>query len=155
MSSHPGSTLKSAVELALFLKKNHIRPEQVQDFYPTPATVSTCMFYTGLDPYTMQEVYVPRTPEEKAMQRALLQYFRPQNREIVVRALIKAHRTDLIGSGENCLIPLDPKTRKLLEELAPKREKQRRISRYNTKAPRRGAGRNAAGKSPSYKRGKR
>lgn len=104
MSSHPGSTLQDAIELALFLKKEKIRPEQVQDFYPTPGTISTCMFYTGLDPYTMEPVYVPRTPEEKAMQRALLQYFNPKNRELVLRALRKAGRGDLIGSGPNCLI---------------------------------------------------
>lgn len=104
MSSHPGSTLKDAIELALFLKKEHIRPEQVQDFYPTPGTVSTCMFYTGIDPYTMQEVYVPKTPNEKAMQRALLQYFNPKNKEIVTKALIMAGRQDLIGTGKNCLI---------------------------------------------------
>lgn len=78
MSSHPGSTLKDAVELALFLKREKIRPEQVQDFYPTPGTVSTCMFYTGIDPMTMEKVYVPKTPKEKAMQRALLQYFNPK-----------------------------------------------------------------------------
>ncbi len=97
MSSHPGSTLKEAVELSLFLRDNKIRPEQVQDFYPTPGTISTCMFHTGIDPYTMEKVYVPKTPEEKAMQRALLQYFKPQNREIVRKALIKAGRRDLIG----------------------------------------------------------
>ena len=105
MSSHPGSTLKDAVELALFLKENHIHPEQVQDFYPTPGTVSTCMFYTGLNPYTMKPVFVPKTPEEKAMQRALLQYFLPKNRELVLRALRKAGRADLIGSGPDCLVP--------------------------------------------------
>lgn len=104
MSSHPGSTLKEAVELALFLKKQHIRPQQVQDFYPTPGTVSTCMFYTGLDPYTMEPVYVPKTAEEKKMQRALLQYFKPENREWVIKALIAAKRTDLIGSGPDCLV---------------------------------------------------
>ncbi|WP_343252859.1 YgiQ family radical SAM protein [Ligaoa zhengdingensis] len=107
MSSHPGSTLKDAVQLALFLKKNNIRPEQVQDFYPTPATLSTCMFYTGLDPYTMKPVYVPKTSEEKAMQRALLQYFKPENRRLVKMALLKAGRADLIGSGKECLIPAD------------------------------------------------
>lgn len=104
MSSHPGSTLKEAVELAVFLKDNKIRPEQVQDFYPTPGTISTCMFYTELDPYTMEKVYVPKTPQEKAMQRALLQYFRPQNRELVVEALKKAGRRDLIGSSPKCLV---------------------------------------------------
>lgn len=104
MSSHPGSTLKEAVELALFLKENKIRPEQVQDFYPTPGTISTAMFYCELDPYTMEKVYVPKTPQEKAMQRALLQYFKPQNREIVIEALKKAGRRDLIGSSPKCLV---------------------------------------------------
>ena len=104
MSSHPGSTLNDAVELSLFLKRNRLRPEQVQDFYPTPGTVSTCMFYTGLDPYTLEPVYVPRTPEEKAEQRALLQYFKPENKQIVLSALKKIKRFDLIGTGENCLV---------------------------------------------------
>ncbi len=104
MSSHPGSTLNDAIELALFLKKRSIRPEQVQDFYPTPGTISTCMFYTGLDPYTMKEVYVAVSPEEKAMQRALLQYYDPSKRSIIEKALKKAGRYDLIGNGEKCLI---------------------------------------------------
>lgn len=104
MSSHPGSTLDDAVELALFLKKRKIRPEQVQDFYPTPGTISTCMFYTGLDPYTMQDVYVAKTPKDKAMQRALLQYFNPKNRDLVVEALKRAGRTDLIGTAPKCLV---------------------------------------------------
>ena len=103
MSSHPGSTLAAAIELALFLKKQGIRPEQVQDFYPTPGTLSTCMFYTGLDPYTLEPVFVPKSPEEKAMQRALLQYFKPENRRLVLTALRKAGRLDLIGTGPNCL----------------------------------------------------
>ncbi len=107
MSSHPGSTLNEAIELALFLKKEGLRPEQVQDFYPTPGTVSTCMFYTGFDPYTMEEVYVPRTPKEKAQQRALLQYFRPENRALVLQALRAAGRTDLIGHGKGCLVAPD------------------------------------------------
>ena len=104
MSSHPGSTLKDAVELALFLKKRHIRPEQVQDFYPTPGTISTCMFYTGLDPYTMEPVYVAKSPQEKAMQRALLQYYLPQNHDLVEQALRRAGRYDLIGTGPQCLV---------------------------------------------------
>ncbi|MBQ5321500.1 MAG: YgiQ family radical SAM protein [Oscillospiraceae bacterium] len=104
MSSHPGSTINDAIELALFLKKEGLHPEQVQDFYPTPGTVSTCMFYTGLDPYTMEKVYVPKTPKEKAEQRALLQYFRPENKELVLSALRKAGRYDLIGTGKNCLV---------------------------------------------------
>ncbi len=104
MSSHPGSTLKDAVELAVFLKRNRIRPEQVQDFYPTPGTISTCMYYTELDPYTMQPVFVPKTAEQKAMQRALLQYFKPQNRDLVEKALRMAKRTDLIGFDDKCLL---------------------------------------------------
>ena len=107
MSSHPGSTLADAVELALFLKKEGLHPEQVQDLYPTPGTISTCMFYTGLDPYTEKPIFVPKTREEKAEQRALLQYFRPENRAIVLSALRKAGRSDLIGYGENCLIHPD------------------------------------------------
>lgn len=104
MSSHPGSTLKDAVELAVFLKQQGIRPEQVQDFYPTPGTLSTCMFYTGLDPYTMQPVYVAKTAAEKQQQRILLQYYKPENRAAVVKALLAAGRPDLIGRGKNCLI---------------------------------------------------
>lgn len=104
MSSHPGSTLKDAVELALFCKRENIHPKQVQDFYPTPGTISTCMFYTGIDPYTMKEVYVPKTEEEKSMQRALLQYFIPENKQKVIKALIKAGRKDLIGYYSKCLV---------------------------------------------------
>ncbi len=104
MSSHPGSELSDAIELALFLKKNHLRPQQVQDFYPTPGTISTTMFYTGIDPFTMKKIYVPKTPEEKAMQRALLQYTKPENYDLVEKALKKAGREDLIGFSENCLI---------------------------------------------------
>lgn len=96
MSSHPGSTLRDAVILAEYLYKNKVRPEQVQDFYPTPGTVSTCMFYTGLDPYTLEKVYVAKTPEEKGMQRALLQYYIPQNAQRVRKALELTHREDLI-----------------------------------------------------------
>lgn len=104
MSSHPGSTLKDAVELALFCKRENIHPKQVQDFYPTPGTISTCMFYTGIDPYTMKEVYVPKTEEEKSIQRALLQYFIPENKQKVIKALIKAGRKDLIGYDSKCLV---------------------------------------------------
>ena len=104
MSSHPGSTLADAVKLALFLKKHHMHPQQVQDFYPTPATVSTAMFYTGIDPMTMKEVYVPKSPEEKAMQRALLQFDKQENYNTVLKALQKAGREDLIGFSEDALI---------------------------------------------------
>ena len=99
MSSHPGATLKDAVELALFCKAENIHPKQVQDFYPTPGTISTAMFYTELDPYTLEPVYVPKKESDKAMQRALLQYFIPENKPLVTKALIKAGRRDLIGSG--------------------------------------------------------
>lgn len=104
MSSHPGSKLKDAVELALFCKRENIHPKQVQDFYPTPGTISTSMFYTGLDPYTLKEVYVPKSEGEKAMQRALLQYFIPENKPLVIKALIKAGRRDLIGNDKKCLV---------------------------------------------------
>lgn len=104
MSSHPGSTLNDAVELALYLKKNNISPEQVQDFYPTPGTLSTCMYYTGLDPRTMEPVYVPRSAREKAMQRALLQWRKPAKKHLVIEALHEAGRDDLIGFGKNALV---------------------------------------------------
>lgn len=104
MSSHPGSTLRDAIDLAVYLRRNNIRPEQVQDFYPTPGTLSTAMFYTGLDPRTMKRVYIPRDPHEKAMQRALLQSSRKENYALVKEALIKANRTDLIGFGGDCLL---------------------------------------------------
>ena len=104
MSSHPGSTLKEAVELAEFLRDFGYMPEQVQDFYPTPSTLSTCMYYTGVDPRTMEPVYTAVNPHEKAMQRALIQYRNPKNYDLVHEALIKANRTDLIGFDKKCLI---------------------------------------------------
>ena len=104
MSSHPGSTLKEAVELAEYLRDLGYMPEQVQDFYPTPSTISTCMYYTGLDPRTMKKVYVTNNPHEKAMQRALIQYRNPKNYDLVYEALHLAHRTDLIGFEPKCLI---------------------------------------------------
>ena len=104
MSSHPGSTLNSAIELAEYLRDTKYQPEQVQDFYPTPGTLSTTMFYTGLDPLTMEPVYVPKSKHEKAMQRALLQYRAPRNYELVHAALVEAGREDLIGFGPKCLI---------------------------------------------------
>lgn len=104
MSSHPGSTMQAAVALAEYLRDTKYTPEQVQDFYPTPGTASTCMYYTGIDPFTMENVYVPRDAHEKAMQRALMQYKHPNNYALVREALIKAGRTDLIGYDKNCLI---------------------------------------------------
>ncbi|MCL1964827.1 MAG: YgiQ family radical SAM protein, partial [Firmicutes bacterium] len=108
MSGHPGSDLPAAVELAEYLRDTRQQPEQVQDFYPTPGTLSTCMFYTGLDPRTMRPVHVPVLPREKALQRALLQYRRPQNRALVREALSLAGRDDLIGFGKKCLVPPAP-----------------------------------------------
>ncbi|MFR8244884.1 MAG: YgiQ family radical SAM protein [Mediterraneibacter faecis] len=104
MSSHPGSTLKEAVELAEYCRDLGYMPEQVLDFYPTPSTLSTCMYYTGVDPRTMQKVYVPKSPHEKAMQRALIQYRNPELYDLVIEALHKAGRSDLIGFGPKCLV---------------------------------------------------
>ena len=110
MSSHPGSTMKEAVELAEYLRDLGYMPEQVQDFYPTPSTISTCMYYTGVDPRTMEKVYVPVNPHEKAMQRALIQYRNPKNYDLVMEALKKAGRMDLVGYDRHCLIrPRQPK----------------------------------------------
>ncbi len=116
MSSHPASTLNDAIELALYMKKHNIHPEQVQDFYPTPFTKSTCMFYTGIDPNTMEKVYVPKTFEEKQMQRALLQYDKKENRRLVEKALKLAGRLDLIGYGSGCLIRPDTNTKDKIQE---------------------------------------
>lgn len=104
MSSHPGSDLNSAIELAEYLRDIHHQPEQVQDFYPTPGTLSTAMYYTGLDPRDMSPVYVAKTPKEKAMQRALMQYRNPKNYHLVYEALIQAKRQDLIGFDKKSLI---------------------------------------------------
>ena len=112
ISSHPGSTMKEAVELAEAVRDMGYMPEQVQDFYPTPSTMSTCMFYTGVDPRNMQPIYVPRDPHEKAMQRALIQYRKPENWQLVHEALLRAGRQDLIGFEPRCLIrPYPPKAR--------------------------------------------
>ena len=104
MSSHPGCDLEDAVELAEYIRDMGFIPEQAQDFYPTPSTLSTCMYYTGLDPRTMDPVYVPKSPHEKAMQRALIQYRNPENYELVCEALRRTHREDLIGFGPKCLV---------------------------------------------------
>ena len=129
MSSHPGCTLNDAVALAEYLNRHHRQPEQVQDFYPTPGTVSTCMYYTGIDPRTMKEVYVARSFGEKAMQRALLQWKRPEKRQAVIAALKAAGRTDLIGFGPECLIRPDYSPRKKApakkaEEVVPEKPKK-------------------------------
>ncbi len=134
MSSHPGSTLSDAVKLAEYIKRWNYNPEQVQDFYPTPGTASTVMFYTGLDPFTMKEVYVPKTPEEKRMQRALLQCADPKNADLVRIALKKAKREDLIGYDKKCLIKPSYKDR---VEQAKKQNTAR-----NKNQSRRGNGRN-------------
>lgn len=120
MSSHPGSTLKSAIELAEYLKSVNHYPEQVQDFYPTPGTLSTCMYYTELDPRTMKPVYVPKSKLEKAMQRALLQYKNPRNYDLVKRALVLAGREDLIGFGSKCLIR--PKNKRKTKDISKKKK---------------------------------
>ena len=121
MSSHPGSTLKEAVQLAEYCRDLGYMPEQVQDFYPTPSTISTCMYYTGVDPHTMKPVYVPKNPHEKALQRALIQYRNPDNYDLVLEALKKAGRMDLVGFGPKCLI----RPRRLKkEQAAPPKERK-------------------------------
>ena len=134
MSSHPGSTLSDAVKLAEFIKRWNYNPEQVQDFYPTPGTASTVMFYTGLDPFTMKEVYVPKTTEEKRMQRALLQCADPKNADLVRTALRKCHREDLIGFDKKCLVKPSYKDR-------VEQAKKQNASRNNKNQARRGNGR--------------
>ena len=126
MSSHPGSTLKEAVILAEYLRDLGYMPEQVQDFYPTPSTISTCMYYTGFDPRTMEKVYVPINPHEKAMQRALIQYRNPANYELVLEALKKADRMDLVGFDKKCLIRPKEAAKKIQEQRNKnkKREKE-------------------------------
>ncbi|MBQ1716781.1 MAG: YgiQ family radical SAM protein [Ruminococcus sp.] len=135
MSSHPGATLKDAVELALFCKAENIHPKQVQDFYPTPGTISTAMFYTELDPYPLEPVYVPKKESDKAMQRALLQYFIPENKPLVTKALIKAGRRDLIGSGKKCLVtPMAGMTDGgYPKNTAPAKKTKKNYSRYSRK----------------------
>ena len=149
ISSHPGSTLKDAVNLAVFLKKHRIRPEQVQDFYPTPGSVSTCMFYTGLDPYTLKEVFVPRSQEDKWLQRSLLQYYKPENRRAVLTALQRTGRMDLVGSGPNCLIPPD---RRAPDRAAAEKAAGRQAP---GRAKGRGEGRGKRSARPAGKRGSR
>ena len=140
MSSHPGCTLSDAVELACYLNRRRSQPEQVQDFYPTPGTLSTCMYYTGLDPRTMASIYVARDPEEKRLQRALLQWRRPENRRAVLAALKAAGREDLIGFGQDCLVRPDPGAKS-----------PRAADRKPPKAPENPAKRPAA--KPEYKAG--
>lgn len=146
MSSHPGSTLGDAVQLAEWLNKTGTQPEQVQDFYPTPGTLSTCMYYTGLDPRTMTPVFVPRTPQEKALQRALLQWKRPEKRRLVLEALHKANREDLIGYGKGCLIrPAKPQA----ESAGGKRSAPKEKEKHRKPAPKHGQRPSRVGKSPS------
>ena len=180
--SHPGSTLKDAVYLAEYLYKNHMRPEQVQDFYPTPGTVSTCMYYTGLDPYTLKPVFVEKTPEGKALQRALLQYYEPRNANRVVEALEKVHREDLIpllvpGAGRRAVqrqkrgaepqVTIHPDGRYTVQHGAPagngrtapapgtpRRPAGNARFAPNGTAPRRPAGGKAAGGAKHTKKGK-
>ena len=131
MSSHPGCTLNDAIDLALFIKQQKLHPEQVQDFYPTPGTISTAMFYTELDPYTLEKVFVAKNSHDKAMQRALIRYFDPKNQEIVEEALIKARRTDLIGNSPNCLIKGSNKFRQQKQNAPSKSDRRNQGKRFN------------------------
>lgn len=129
MSSHPGSTINDAITLAKFLKKEGLHPQQVQDFYPTPGTISTAMYYTGLNPYDLTPVYVAKTAEEKAEQRILLQYFKPENRDAVIKILIKHGRKDLIGCGKNCLVNYPAKDsfkKEAVNNVKPKKVKRKK-----------------------------
>ncbi len=128
MSSHPGATLREAVELAEFIKAEKLHPEQVQDFYPTPGTISTAMYYTELDPYTLEKVYVAKTPHDKALQRALMQYFNPKNYDLVYEALKKAGRGDLIGTSSKCLIKPKTNTVNNMKQQKGKYDKGRKSS---------------------------
>ena len=162
MSSHPGSGLKEAVALAEYLRDLGYMPEQVQDFYPTPSTISTCMYYTGLDPRTMESVYVPVNPHEKAMQRALMQYKNPNNYELVKEALYKAGRQDLIGFDKKCLIP--PRKERWREEAwnakgkrhkAAKKHKEEQKPRQKPGGKgRQGYGKKSGGNGKTGRRGK-
>lgn len=150
MSSHPGSTLAEAIELAEYVRDMGFNPEQVQDFYPTPSTISTCMYYTGLDPLTMEPIYVPKTPHEKALQRALIQYRNPDNYDLVREALTKAGRTDLIGWDKQCLIrPKRPKKREVEDGGAPKGK-----GRFAKDGPAKGAPSNRPGPASAQRAGK-
>ena len=154
ISSHPGSTMKEAVELAEAVRDMGYMPEQVQDFYPTPSTMSTCMFYTGVDPRTMEPVYIPRDPREKAMQRALIQYRKPENYKLVKEALRKAGREDLIGYGAKCLIrPVPPKpgTGGKKTDVAPSKAGAtgKRAKGSGTERPQRGSGRGHGNENPA------
>ena len=136
MSSHPGSTLKEAVELAEYVRDIGYMPEQVQDFYPTPSTISTCMYYTGVDPRTMQPVYVPHNPHEKAMQKALMMYRKPENYDLVKEALIKAGRQDLIGFDKKCLIrprKMEVKTEKDRDHTSGRNNMFKNNTKHNVK----------------------
>ena len=156
MSSHPGSTLAEAIELAEYVRDMGFNPEQVQDFYPTPSTISTCMYYTGLDPLTMEPIYVPKTPHEKALQRALIQYRNPANYDLVREALVKAGRTDLIGWDEQCLIsPKRPKKREVEDGGAPRKGKGRFAKGGPAKgAPAKGAPSSRPGPASAQRAGK-
>ncbi len=135
MSSHPGSTLHDAIELALYLKRENLSPEQVQDFYPTPGTASTVMFATGIDPFTGRKVYVARDPREKRLQRALLQFGKPENAPLVREALIAAHREDLIGTGKDCLVRPEQK-RQTQPKGRPQKNDRRPQNGKNSRPPR-------------------
>jgi uncharacterized radical SAM protein YgiQ len=151
MSSHPGSTLAEAIELAEYVRDMGFNPEQVQDFYPTPSTISTCMYYTGLDPLTMEPIYVPKTPHEKALQRALIQYRNPANYDLVREALTKAGRTDLIGWDKQCLIrPKRPKKREVEDGGAPRKGK----GRFAKGGPAKGASSSRPGPASAQRAGK-
>ena len=151
MSSHPGSTLHDAIALALYLKRENLSPEQVQDFYPTPGTASTVMFATGIDPFTGKKVYVARDPREKRLQRALLQYGKPENAPLVREALIAAHREDLIGTGKDCLV----RPENTFKPQGKNQGKNQNNRKRNDQRPQKNAKTNKSAKKPTAKRNKK
>lgn len=151
MSSHPGSTLHDAIALALYLKRENLSPEQVQDFYPTPGTASTVMFATGIDPFTGKKVYVARDPREKRLQRALLQYGKPENAPLVREALIAAHREDLIGTGKDCLV----RPENSFKPQGKNQGKNQNNRKRNDQRPQKNAKTNKSAKKPTAKRNKK
>ncbi|MBR4034834.1 MAG: YgiQ family radical SAM protein, partial [Clostridia bacterium] len=151
MSSHPGSTLHDAIALALYLKRENLSPEQVQDFYPTPGTASTVMFATGIDPFTGKKVYVARDPREKRLQRALLQYGKPENAPLVREALIAAHREDLIGTGKDCLV----RPENTFKPQGKNQSKNQNNRKRNDQRPQKNAKTNKSAKKPTAKRNKK
>ncbi len=151
MSSHPGSDLNAAIELGQYIKSMGHMPEQVQDFYPTPGSLSTTIYYTGINPFTNKKVYVTKSQKEKNMQRALLQFGNPENHNLVKSALISCHREDLIGNGKNCLIPTNPIIKRKSSQTPNNKEKSN-VKNTNLKKSSKNTTPNKRAKKASYRK---